>query len=428
MKLWYTFSLALDNIRHRNLRSWLTILGIVIGVASIVSLISISIGVSNQISARVSTLGSNIIQISPGGAQAQRVGGGGGFVFQAPGSGGNRGGSEASAGRASKPITFREADDLRILPGVYRLDARLDSRETVKYGDKNTSLSIIGTEPAAFKDSVGTGILYGRYLSTSDQYSAVVGFGVANSTFQDIGNNSTSQNGGMLNKQIKINDVPFKVVGILNESEGGGFGSSNNVVFIPQKTAQSLFNQTKNASQLVVVVAADHDTDTVAAELENALINLHHVTNTTMDFQVATAASIQSTVSSITDTLGMLLGGIASISLIVGGIGVANTMFMSVLEQTKDIGVLKSIGAKNRDVVLLFLCEAAVIGLVGGLLGVLLSFGVSEALSAAGVPTALTPELLLGAVVFSVVIGIIAGAAPSRRAAAIPPVEALRYE
>ncbi len=414
MRIDYVFSLALDNIRHRNLRSWLTILGIVIGVASVVSLIAISLGVSEQISSRVSTLGTNIIQISPGGQGAQRFGGVGGLRFQ-PGAGGGRpGGGE----QRQKPITFSEANVLKGLPGVYRLDARLNGRETVTYKDKNASLGIIGTDPAAFKDSVNTAMFAGRYLNVNDQYSAVVGFNVANETYQDL---------DIMNKQIKVANVPFRVVGILNQS-GGGFGGSDNSVFIPLNTAKDLLNQSSDASQIVVVVSPDHSTDEVAARLEGELISLHHVTNQTEDFTITTAATVQSTVSGITDTLGLLLGGIASIALIVGGIGVANTMFMSVLEQTKDIGVLKALGAKNSDVVLLFLCEASIIGFVGGVLGVGLSFLTSDILGAAGVPTLLSPELLAGALAFSIVIGLIAGAAPARRAAEIPPIEALRYE
>jgi putative ABC transport system permease protein len=401
------FTLALTNIRHRHLRSWLTILGIVIGVASIISLIGVSLGVSQQISSRISTLGANIITISPGGQQASR----GGLSLRGPGGGG------FGFGNGGSQITFREADVLRTLPGVYKLDARVEKRMTVKFSTKNTSLSIIGTEPAAFADTAGVPILYGRYLSTSDQYSAVIGFGVANNTFQDL---------SILNKQIRIGDTPFRVVGILNQS--GGFAGTDNSVFIPQKTAQNLFNQTADVSNIVIEVAPDHDTTDVAGTVESALDDLHKVTTANEDFTITTAATLQSAVSSITDILGLFLGGIASISLIVGGIGVANTMFMSVLEQTKDIGVLKSLGAKNRDIIYLFLCEAGTIGFVGGVLGVALSFVVSFILSSFGLPTEMTLELVAGGLVFSVLIGIVAGISPARNAAMIPPVEALRYE
>ncbi|MFH2105997.1 MAG: ABC transporter permease [Candidatus Micrarchaeota archaeon] len=422
MKLKYILSLALDNIRHRKLRSWLTILGIIIGVASIVSLISISIGVSDQISERMNTLGSNIIQISAGGQQAQRSGGMSGVRIPTGGFGGSGGGApDARFGKTSTQsnpiITFREADDLRVVPGVYKLDARLQNRESVSYIDKNTSLTVTGTEPESFKDSVGVEMYDGRYLSTSDQFSVVLGFNVANATFNDL---------DMLNKQIKIGKIPFRVVGILKQS--GGMSGADGSIFIPQETAKDLFNQSEEVSQIIVVVSEDHDTDTVAAAIESKLIELHRVTKDTEDFQITTATSLQSTIASVTEVLGLLLGGIASISLLVGGIGVANTMFMSVLEQTKDIGVLKSIGVKNLDVVLLFLFEAGIIGFVGGLFGVLLSFGTSFALGSFGVPTSLTPALLIGALLFSVVIGVVAGVAPARNAARIPPIEALKYE
>jgi len=415
MKLKDLFGLALTNIRHRHLRSWLTILGIVIGVASIISLISISLGMSEQINQRIHSLGSNIITVSPGGQQAQRAGGFG--LGGGPPRGGFGGGEGFGGGGGQAAITFREADDLRTLPGVYKLDARLQHREPVDYKDKNTSLNIIGTEPAAFPDTVGTNISYGRFLSISDEYSAVVGFNVANATFNDF---------DILNKQVKIGGVPFRVVGILAQS--GSMGGTDSAVYIPQKTARNLFNESTDASQLVIVVAPDHDTDTVAAEVEAELLDLHGVTTQTEDFQITTAATIQSAISSISDTLTLFLGGIASISLLVGGIGVANTMFMSVLEQTKDIGVLKALGAKNRDIIYLFLCEAGTIGFVGGVLGVALSFIVSNILDTLGIPSILSTELVLGGLAFSVLIGIVAGISPARNAASIPPVEALKYE
>ncbi len=411
MKLKDILDLALTSIQHRHLRSWLTILGIVIGVASIITLIGISLGISSEISSRLNTLGSNIITISPGGQQASRMGGGG-FV-QPTGPGG-------SGGEKTTPeITFREASDLSTLPGVEKLDTRIQKRQTIEYQNQNSSLTVIGTDPAAFADTVGVVMYNGRYLNPSDGQSAVVGFGVANQTFSDL---------DMLDKQIKIDGIPFHVVGILNSSGGAGFGTVDNDVFIPVKTAEEMFNQTTDVSELVVMVSADHDTDTVASELENELIILHRVTKDTEDFTITTAATLESTISSVTDTLGLLLGGIASISLLVGGIGVANTMFMSVLEQTRDIGVYKSLGAKNRDVVYMFLCEAAIIGFVGGFLGVILSFVVSAILGNFGVPITISAELVLGGLFFSVVIGVVAGWAPARNAASIPPVEALRYE
>jgi putative ABC transport system permease protein len=408
-------SLALETLRHRSLRSWLAILGIVIGVAAIITLVSISFGLSANISSRLSGLGANIITISPGGERAGRIGG-----FPVFGGFGGAEGPPSSGflNRQSNQITFTEADSLRTVPGVDSLDAQLEQRARVEYGSQNSSLSIIGTEPLQFGKSVGVGLYEGRYLSTSDQYSAVIGFSVANRTFNDT---------DIINKQIRINNVTFRIVGLLNPA-GSSFGSPDSNVYIPQRIAKVLFNQTKAVSQLVITSADGYDTTDVANSLTDELDSLHRLQAGQEDFRVTTAVSLQSTVSSITDTLTLFLGGIASVALVVGGIGVANTMFMSVLEQTRYIGILKALGLSNRGVLTLFLLEASIIGFVGGVLGVLLSFVVSKILSDFGVSSLVTPELVLFGIGFSAVVGVVSGLVPARNASSVPPVEALRYE
>lgn len=412
MKLFDMVSLAVDALRHRSLRSWLAILGIVIGVAAIISLVSISFGLSANITSRLSGIGANVITISPGGMRAERMMG---IAFIRMGGGPPPSGFQQ---REANTITFAEADALRTLPGVDALDARIEKRSRVEYGNQNASLSIIGTEPLGFSKTAGVGLYDGRYLSTSDQYSAVIGFSVANRTFNDL---------NMVNKQIKIDGVAFRVVGILQPA-GSTFGSVDSSVFIPQRIAKSMFNQTKVVSQIVVVTEDGYDTGEVADNIAAELRSLHNVAEGQEDFTVTTASTLQSTVSSITETLTLFLGGIASVALVVGGIGVANTMFMSVLEQTKYIGILKALGATNKDVLKLFLLEASIIGVVGGVLGVLLSFGVSAALNDFGVSSLITLDLVVLGVVFSGLVGIVAGLIPARNAASLPPVDALRYE
>ena len=398
--------LSVNSIRYRNLRSWLAILGVIIGVASIISLISISTGLQDQISGQLRGLGAQVITVSPGGGQANRGGFGGGP--------GGIGGGESS----SKPLTFKEAETLRTVAGVQLVDARLSKSVVVGYRTRNASVSVVGTNPDAFLTSANVQIAQGRTLRSSDKAVAVLGAQVINRTFAGE---------DMLDKQIRIDGQPFRVVGILN-STGATFGGSDNSIFIPVDTAKNLFSNQDNTSSVIVVAKANWNPDDVAASITTLLERLHKVSADKLDFRVTTASSTQASISSVTGTLGLFLGIIASISLLVGGIGVANAMFTSVLEQTKYIGILKSLGAKSSEIMRLFVFEAALVGLVGGTLGLALSFVVSAIMSAIGLPTRITPDIMALGMVFSVLVGVISGLLPARNAASVPPVEALRYE
>jgi len=402
--------LAMNSLRYRSLRSWLAVLGIVIGVASIVSLISISTGMNQNIQKSLSGLGANIITITAGGARAGSMGFGGGAPQGMPGA--------ATSTTSTAKITFTEAAALKAVSGVKAVDARVSGNGKVEYKNRNTSATVIGVEPSAFPESSVSSITLGRTLGTSDLTSAVIGYSVMSDTFNDS---------NILNKQIKINGEPFRVVGVLNQSSTT-FGGPDRNIFITQKAAKELFNQTEKASSVVVIAADGSDPDAVAASVAEKLRSLHRVTNATQDFTVTTASSTQSTISSVTDTLGLFLGGIASISLIVGGIGVANAMFTSVLEQTRYIGLLKALGARNGTILKLFLFEACMVGLIGGVLGIALSYLASSALASFGLPSAITLDLILLGMGFSVAIGAIAGVIPARNAASVAPVEALKYE
>ena len=399
-------TLAMNSLRYRSLRSWLAILGIVIGVGSIISLISISVGLNQQIQKNLGGLGANVITISSGAARANF----GGF-----GGGGGGGGGFGATAITTKPITFHQADSLRHVSGVAQLDARVQGSATVNFRDKNSRATVIGTEPSAFPASAATTMWEGESFGSGDISSAVLGYLVATETFNE----------SMLNRQIKIAGKPFRVIGVLNSS-GSSFGGPDRDIFISQRAAKTLFNQTEDVSSVVVV--AQSDPDTVAAALTATLLQLHHETSDKQDFQVTTASSIQSTISSVTNTLGIFLGGIASISLIVGGIGVANAMFTSVLEQTRYIGLLKALGARSGMVMKLFLFEACMVGMIGGLLGIALAFLASSILGSFGLPSAVTPELVLLGLGFSIVVGAVSGVIPARNASSVEPVEALRYE
>ncbi len=410
--------LALNSLRYRSLRSWLAVLGIVIGVASVVSLISISVGMNSQVSGSLSGVGANIITVSPGGSRATGMGFGGG----APSDGGQRMAfSSSGLGRTttSSVLTFDEADKLSSVEGVWKVDAQITSRATVVFKNRNSSLTIVGTDPQAFPDSVGSAIMTGKSLATSDLSTAVIGYSVQEESFGNV---------SMLNKQIKIGGSTFRVVGILNKTGTSLSGSSDRTIYITQKRAKTFFNQTDSVSKIVVIAKDGADPDEVATAVTEKLLALRRLTEAKQDFTVTTATSMQEAISSITNTLGIFLGGIASISLIVGGIGVANAMFTSVLEQTRYIGLLKSLGARRRTIMKLFLYEACMVGLVGGIIGVALSFVASVALSYFGLPSKITLDLVLLGLGFSLAMGAISGLIPARNASSVAPVEALRYE
>jgi putative ABC transport system permease protein len=419
MKFNDVLRLSLNSLMHRRLRSWLTVLGIVIGVAAVVALVSVGEGMQTSVTRQLGGLGANIITISPGRMRAF----GGGF-----GGAGERVGTSQAAGNLTE-------SDLRIIkatPGVLYANGIVSGRAEVSYAGQTASVSIQGVDTSVWKFMETTGLESGRYLSQGDTYVAVIGNKIANDVFkQPI----------TLNRQITIGGQNFRVVGILEPA--GFIGQQDSSIFIPRDVARTILTSLSNnqLSSITVQVSDSSNVQDVITQIEKRLMIARHVTEQNKDFTVTSAEAIRETVSNITQTMTLFLGGIAGISLLVGGIGVANTMFMSVTERTRLIGVLKALGATNIEIMKLFLTESAIMGLIGGLIGVFVGFLLSGIISEfgirvmglggggmGGVVTVVTPQLVLFAIGFSIFIGVISGLLPARRAAGLQPVEALRYE
>jgi len=413
--------MSVNSLTHRRLRSWLTALGIVIGVAAVVALVSIGQGLQQSVQSQLSGLGANIISITLGFQRA-----GGGFSF----------GGERTRTSSSANLTDNDIRTIRATPGIQYVDGIVSGRADVTFSGETASLSIQGVDTSVWKFMITTKLESGRYLSSGDAYAAVISNNIAHGLFKhDV----------MLNSIITIGGHSFRVVGILQSSAGGFGGGGGSTIYVSKDDAKRVITNLDLASNQYSSISAQTiqsaDMQTVVNQLTKNLMLTRHVTNNTLDFTVTSALSMQQSISSITSTITYFLGGIAGISLLVGGIGIANTMFMSVIERTRQIGVLKSLGATSSEVMKLFLTESALLGLIGGIIGVVVGIALSEMISLLGVrmgffaargggglQTVVSPEVVLLVIGFSLLIGAVSGLLPARRAAKLQPVEALRYE
>lgn len=420
MKFNKSLKLAVNILVHSKLRSWLTIIGIVIGIAAVVAIVSIGEGMQQNVESRLGGLGADIITISPGGERASAGFGGG--------HGGGMPGSTATAATA-KNLTKKDVLVLQSLEGVEFIQGIVSGRGEVYYLGEKATVSVDGVNPLVWKEMTTSELESGRFLGPSDYNVVVVGSRIAEDTFKQP---------LALNRMITIEDKAFKIVGILKES--GGFGGDDNKIIMSIKAARDTLEDVGSEKfDSIVLKAANVDAvDQIMEDTDKKLMISRHLTEKEKDFSISSAKSMQETMSDITQTMTLFLGAIAAVSLLVGAVGIANTMFTSVLEKTKEIGIMKSIGAKNSDIMMIFLLNSAIVGLVGGLLGICLGTGISSLLpllgmrmmgmGREGMTTVVTPMLLIFALLISIGIGMVAGVIPAYRASKLKPVDALRYE
>jgi len=394
-------------ITANKIRSGLTVLGIVIGIGSVIAMVSIGQGAQGSIEASIQSIGSNLVLVMPG--------------FQ-------RGaGQQVSAGRGSAvTLTQTDADAIKNEITLAKAVApEISRRYQITAKGKNTNTQVTGTV-AAYPEVRNIQIDTGAFISDQNVRSlskvAVLGPTTRDDLF-GTGNDPIGQS-------IRINKVDFKVIGVTKSKGGSGFGNQDDVVFVPLSSAQAFLAGDTYVTTISVEAADANTMTTIQQEITDLLLQRHAISDPQLaDFQVLNQSDIVATASSVTNTFTILLASIAGISLLVGGIGIMNMMLTTVTERTREIGLRKAIGAKKKDISMQFLAESVMLTFLGGVIGVLLGWVLAIATSTfAGIATQVSFFSILLAFGVSAAIGIIFGYYPARRAAGLNPIEALRYE
>lgn len=395
MDLLELFKLALNSLKASKMRSSLTTLGIIIGVFSVILLVSVGNGVQSFITEQISSLGSNLIYVMPG-----KIGGG-----QGPGEGVNR-------------LTFPLASYLEDrLGSSANVSPYISKISTIKYGNKeNENTQLIGAK-SNLQKIIKYNLVQGSFFTKGQEQRGskviIIGPSIQENLFKDA---------NPIGKKLTLSGARYTVIGIL-EKKGSAFGQDqDNVAIIPLTTAKTQFSVTNPTYFLLA--ATESELVPFVKKRTEAILKSRLEKD---DFTVITSEQTLETVKSITGVLTTALGGIAAISLLVGGIGVMNIMLVSVTERTKEIGLRKALGAKRKDILLQFLLEAVMLSLLGGGIGVLLGIAASS-IVAIFFTTQVTLWSVVLAFAFSAAVGIIFGIAPAYRASRLSPIEALRYE
>lgn len=404
-----TLRTGLEAIRTHRLRSGLTMLGILIGIAAVILTVGLGLGAQREVRAQVQALGTNLLIVSPGSTTT----------------GGVRGGF----GSAST-LTQADAEALgspEAAPDVAAIAATTSTSATLQNGSTNWTTGVVGTQPSWLFVRARK-VAQGRFLSTADE--------TAVATVTVLGSSTATELFGPLNpvgQSVTLDGKPFTVIGVLASSGSTGNSNDDDQAIIPMSTAQQrvIGGTTRTSVQTIYVQAASADTMSAAyQEVESLLLALHGITaSTEADFTVTTQESLVTAATSVDRTLTILLAGIAGISLLVGGIGVMNIMLVSVTERVREIGLRKALGARPRLIRRQFLVEASVLGLAGGVLGAAVGILGARLLPALiSNPIALSGPAIAGSIAVALAIGLGFGVYPATRAARLAPIDALRSD
>lgn len=398
-----------SSLTSNKVRTGLTMLGIVIGIASVIAMVSVGSGVQNNVTSSIESLGSNLLTIRPGAPQSNNRG----FVA------GQRG--------AQQTLKNEDVDVIKNITGVAYVSPEIQNRyQIVAQSTGNNSNSTVIGCVSDYAQVHNMSIQQGGFISDQNEISsskvAVIGATVLTDLFGD-GADPTD----VVGDTIKINKIQLKVIGVLTAKGGTSFASTDEMIFVPLSVMQKNLSGQNYLSSISISVALKDQMDSVSAEITAALLAKHNVAEA--DFSIQSQADLLSSLNSVTTTLTLFLASIAGISLLVGGIGIMNMMLTAVTERTREIGLKKSIGAKNKDISNQFLTESIVLTFLGGLIGIALGWLVAVLISKfAGINTQVSFQSIAMAFGVSALIGIIFGYYPSKRAANLNPIEALRYE
>ena len=410
MKILQAIKEAFISINANKTRAFLTILGIVIGVGSVIALLSIGQGAENAITGQIEGIGTNVVYIMSG--------------------------NDTEEATNPKPLTLSDADALsnrNRAPSIAYVSPIVMGNVELTYSGESVNTSVMGVTPAhSIVQNIN--VLEGSFISQTqvDGRSAVVVVG------PDIADEIFGKHTGVVGKTLRINGYPYRVIGVTEAKGGSRFNNPDRNVFVPISTAQMRIIRSNTQNEVSYIIIQAKDSDSVDAAIKEANIILretHHIqARKPNDFTITNQQDFLSIAQSITGIMTIFLAGIGAISLLVGGIGIMNIMLVSVTERTREIGLRKALGARKSDILMQFLTESALLSLIGGVIGILFGWLVSIVVGVIAVNTGtifepqVSLDSILLATLFSAAVGIFFGWYPASRAANLEPVDALRYE